>query len=276
MDLLPIVYALGVLGILGTVFGAALGFAGKKFAVKTDERAARIREVLGGANCGACGYAGCDAFAEAVAKGEARPEKCSPGGAKTAKAIGEIMGLEVEISEALVARIRCQGTCENAAPRYDYAGLESCRAAAAMAGGPKLCEYGCVGLGDCIAVCKFGAISKQEGIVAIDPEKCAGCGACAEICPRSIITLQKRSQSILVACRNKAIGKIARMQCKTACVGCKRCEKQCPSQAIHVVDGVAEINELLCTRCGACVESCPMRCIRNFYLEGETDRESCS
>ena len=266
MNFLPVLYALGVLGVLGLIFGAVLGFVGKKFAVEKDERAAAIREVLGGANCGACGYTGCDAFAEAVAKGEAKPNGCTPGGKKTAEAIGKILGVTVTEAEPLVARVRCQGTCENVSPRYDYAGPHSCRAAAAMAGGPKACEFGCLGFGDCLSRCPFHAITIMDGVADIDESKCTGCGICTAACPRSIIQLLPRDRTVIVLCRNKATGKVARLQCKTACVGCHRCEKNCPSDSIHVVDGVAEINPDTCTRCGACVEGCPMHCIKNVYV----------
>lgn len=265
--ILPILYAMLALGGLGVVFGLLLTFVDKKFAVPVDERAAQIREQLGGANCGACGFAGCDAFAAAVVAGEAPPDGCTPGGAKTAKAIADIMGMTVKTGDPLVARIRCHGTSENVSYRYAYEGLPSCRAAAGISGGPKQCEFACVGLGDCVNVCKFGAIKIEDNVAVIDENLCTGCGMCAKICPRVIIDLLPRNQTVMVACRNKAIGKIARQQCKTACVGCKRCEKSCPSDSIHVVNGVAEINYDTCTRCGACATVCPMHCIENFYLE---------
>lgn len=267
MNWIAILAALGVLGALGLLFGLVLGVVGKKFAVETDERVARVRDCLGGANCGACGYAGCDAFAEAVVKGEAKPNGCTPGGTKAAKAIGAIMGMDVSAMVPKVARVRCNGTCDNVASRYEYTGVQSCRAAASIAGGPKECHYGCLGYGDCLSRCAFGAISLQNGIAHVDPDKCTGCGMCEDACPRSIIHLLPRDKTIVVTCRNKAIGKIARLQCKTACVGCKRCERNCPSDAIHVVDGVALIDETKCTRCGACVAGCPMHCIQNFYEE---------
>ncbi len=265
--ILPILYAVAALGGLGMLFGLLLSFVAKKFAVPTDERVALIRDQLGGANCGACGFAGCDAFAAAVAAGEAQPNGCPAGGAKAAKAIAAIMGVDVETGDPLVARIRCHGTGENVSYRYTYQGLQSCRAASGISGGPKLCEFACVGLGDCVKVCRFNAIRVENNVAVIDENRCTGCGMCQKTCPRAIIDLLPRNQTVMVACRNKAIGKIARLQCKTACVGCKRCEKNCPSDSIHVVDGVAEINYDTCTRCGACVNSCPMHCIENFYLE---------
>ncbi len=266
---LKILYAAVALGGLGILFGIVLGFVGKKFAVKVDERVQAVRDAVAGANCGACGYAGCDAFAEAVVKGEADPNGCTPGGAKTAKEIAAIMGVDAKSAEPMVARVRCQGTCENVTPRYEYSGIPSCRAASSMSGGPSACEFGCVGLGDCVARCPFDAIKIEDGVAVIDEDKCTGCGVCVDTCPRSIINLLPRDQTVVVMCRNKAIGRIARLQCKTACVGCKRCEKQCPSDSIHVVDGVAIIDETTCTRCGACIQVCPMHCIVNFYERGD-------
>jgi len=271
---LKILYAVAALGGLGILFGIVLGFVGKKFAVKVDERVQAVRAAVAGANCGACGYAGCDAFAEAVVKGEADPAGCTPGGSKSAKEIAAIMGVDAKDTEPMVARVRCQGTCENVSPRYDYSGIQSCRAASSMSGGPSACEFGCVGLGDCVARCPFGAISIVDGVATIDEDKCTGCGVCVETCPRGIINLLPRDQTVVVMCRNKAIGRIARLQCKTACVGCKRCEKQCPSDSIHVIDGVAIIDETTCTRCGACIQVCPMHCIINFYERGDMVNEA--
>ena len=275
-EYLPVLYAIIALGGLGILFGLVLGVADKKFSVEVDERVSAVRSVVAGANCGACGYAGCDAYAAAVVKGEAKANACTPGGAQTAKAIAAIMGVDAETLEPMVARVRCQGTCENVSPRYEYAGLPSCRAASGIAGGPNACEFGCVGLGDCLNRCPFGAISLKDGVAVIDDEICTGCGVCVATCPRGIIQMLPKNQTIVVMCRNKAIGRIARLQCKTACVGCKRCEKQCPSDSIHVVDGVALIDESTCTCCGACILVCPMHCIVNYYDRNPADEAIAS
>ena len=265
MNVTLILYAVLVLSLIGLVFGLILGVAAKKFSVEQDERVAKVRECLGGANCGACGFAGCDAFAEAVVQGKAPVNGCTPGGNNAAKAIGAIMGVAAEEKEPVVARVRCSGNCENMVVRYNYEGFESCRAAASLGGGPKACYFACVGIGDCMRVCKFGAITISDGVAHIDPNKCAGCGMCEEACPRNIIHLLPRSQTILVACRNKAVGRIARNQCKTACIACGKCARTCPNEAITVVDGVAQIDETKCSRCGACVPACPMHCIHNLF-----------
>jgi Na+-translocating ferredoxin:NAD+ oxidoreductase RNF subunit RnfB len=262
---LPILYAVIALGGLGILFGLVLGVADKKFSVEVDDRVSAVRAAVAGANCGACGYAGCDAYAEAVVRGDAKANACTPGGTKTAKAIAEIMGVNAEAQEPMVARVRCQGTCERVSPRYDYTGVPNCRAASGISGGPNACEFGCVGFGECVSVCAFDAIHMIDGIAVVDDDACTGCGMCVEVCPRSIIKMMPTDQTVVVMCRNEAIGRIAKNQCKTACIACKRCEKACPSESIKVVNGVAIIDETTCTRCGACVPVCPMHCIVNFY-----------
>ena len=261
-----ILTAVLVLCGVGLVCSVMLVVAAKFMAVPSDEKQQECEKALPGANCGACGYAGCDAFAQAVVDGAASPNGCTPGGKKTAAAIGAILGVAVEDVNTPVARVRCQGTCENVSARYDYVGLPTCRAAAAMSGGPTQCEFGCLGMGDCLNHCPFHAITIVNGVASIDESLCTGCGTCVATCPRGIISLLPRDRTVVVLCRNKAVGRIARLQCKTACVGCHRCEKSCPSDSIHVVDGVAEINPDTCTRCGACAEVCPMHCIQNLYV----------
>ena len=275
-SMIPVLYAIAALGGLGILFGIVLGFADKKFSVEVDERVSAVRSAVAGANCGACGYAGCDGYAEAVVRGEAKANACTPGGAKTANAIAAIMGVDADALESMVARVRCQGTCDNVSPRYDYSGIASCRAAGNLAGGPNACEFSCVGLGDCVNRCPFGAISMVEGVAVVNEDVCTGCGMCVATCPRGIIQMLPKDQTIVVLCRNEATGRLARLQCKTACVGCKRCEKQCPSDSIHVVNGVAIIDETTCTRCGACIPACPMHCIVNYYERDPLDEALAS
>ncbi|MEN6635409.1 MAG: RnfABCDGE type electron transport complex subunit B, partial [Clostridiaceae bacterium] len=186
---LPIIYAVLALGGLGILLGIVLGLADKKFAVEVDERVSAVRAAVAGANCGACGYAGCDAYAEAVVRGDAKANACTPGGAKTVKEIAAIMGVSAEALEPMVARVRCQGTCERVTMRYDYSGVPSCRAVSGIAGGPNACEFGCVGFGECLSVCAFGAITMVDGVAIIDDDVCTGCGMCVDICPRNIIQM---------------------------------------------------------------------------------------
>ena len=258
---MTILYAGLLLGALGLIFGGVLTFASKKFHVEVDERVAKVRECLGGANCGACGYPGCDGFAAAVVEGKAPVTGCAPAGEKGAKAIAAIMGVEAGSSEKMVARVICQGENGIAKERYAYDGYQSCATAAGLAGGPKECRFACLGLGDCMDKCAFGAISMRDGIAHIDPDKCAACGVCVKTCPRGVIKLLPLSSNVIVRCRNSDVARIARSVCMDACIGCGRCKKECQYEAITVEGGFARINPDKCTRCGACAAVCPCKCI---------------
>lgn len=265
MNWTVIVFALGVMGVLGAVFGVVLSIADKMFSVEADERAGAIREAVAGANCGACGYAGCDAFAEAVARGEAPVTGCGPAGAKGASAIAAIMGVAAgPVEERKVARVFCQGTCEAAKDRYAYEGLESCALAATMAGGPKECASACLGLGDCLRACPFDAIEMQNGIAKIYVDKCVACGKCIPACPRKIIHFTPAEDVVFVACQNHDSPKAARSACTKACISCGRCVKACMVDAITIIDNCAVIDQEKCTRCGACVPVCPDGSIRDM------------
>lgn len=262
MDATAIAYAAAVLGGLGILFGVFLSFADKKFAVTVDPRIEKITENLARANCGACGYPGCDQFAMAVLKGEAPVGGCTPGGTKTAAMLAQIMGVEgKQEEEPQVARLLCQGEFGVSHLRYEYDGLESCRAAVNLSGGPRKCNYACVGLGDCVRVCKFDAMKIVNGLVVIDEDKCTACGMCVTECPRDAIELLPRSATVTVRCRNLDTAKEAMQSCTMACIGCRRCEKACRFDAIHVVNNCAKIDTDKCTRCGECVPVCPTKCI---------------
>ncbi len=268
MNYTLIILAFIILGALGVVFGIVLTIAEKKFAVEADPRVAQIRACLGGANCGACGYAGCDAFAVAVVEGEAKPSDCPPAGAKGAEAIAAILGSEYrEPSERVVARVLCNGEQGVVKDRYEYDGYQSCAVAASLAGGPKACRFSCIGLGDCAKACVFDAITMKDKLAQIDENKCTACGMCVEKCPRNVISLLPVKQTVYVACRNTDSGREARAACMMACIACGRCEKTCPSGAVKVVNGVAIIDDSKCTRCGACAKVCPCKCIEDLFAE---------
>ena len=258
---MTILYAGLLLGALGIIFGGVLSFASKKFHVEVDERIGKVRECLGGANCGACGYPGCDGFAAAVVEGKAPINGCAPAGEKGLKAIAAIMGQDAGASEKMVARILCQGENGIAKERYAYDGYQSCATAAGLAGGPKDCRFACLGLGDCMDVCAFGAIKMENGIAHIDPDVCTACGNCVKVCPRGVIKLLPLSASVTVRCRNSDVARMARAVCMTACIACGRCKKECQYDAIVVEGGFARILPDKCTRCGACAAVCPCKCI---------------
>ena len=263
MNIFEILMPMIVLGGLGLVFGVVLGVAAKIFAVEKDERIDRIIAVLPCANCGGCGYAGCSAYASSVANGTADVAACTVGGEECASKVAEIMGVKAEYVKK-VARIKCAGDCEASPSRYKYKGLESCEAAARLGGGPKSCFYGCMGLGSCAKVCDRGAISIQNGIAVVDEEKCGACGKCVSVCPKKLIEIVPAKQKYVVACVSKDKGSEMKAACSTGCIGCKICEKTCPSEAIAVEDNIAKIDYEKCTLCGVCAEKCPRKIIKQF------------
>ncbi|MCQ2440555.1 MAG: Fe-S cluster domain-containing protein [Clostridia bacterium] len=244
-----------IVTVIGLIAGLGLALASKFMAVPTDEKQEKVRECLPGANCGACGYSGCDGYAAAVASGEAPPDKCAPGGSSTAVALAELLGVEVN-TEPKVAFIACNGSAENTEAKYAYSGMMSCAAANLVQSGPMQCKYGCIGFGDCYKSCPFGAITMQNGRPVICKDICVGCGKCASVCPKSLISIIPKSAKVHVSCANKAKGVQVAKSCKVSCISCQMCAKNCPSGAIEIKDNVAVINYDLCTSCGKCKEVC--------------------
>ncbi len=249
------------LGIIGLFFGGLLAFASIVFKVEKDERIDKIADALPGANCGGCGYAGCSALAEAIIKDGVRPSKCNLMNEKIANDISNILGTKASIPEKKVARLNCMGTCEVAKSKYIYEGIDDCYALSLLSGGPKACEYGCMGGGSCVKVCKFGALSIQNGIASIDEDKCTGCGMCESVCPKKVIRLQYVKNKVYVACASKDKGVETKNYCQIGCIGCKICEKNCPTGAITVKDNRARIDYSKCTSCGLCAQKCPKKVI---------------
>lgn len=256
-----ILIAACVVGGTGIIIGLLLGFAGKAFEVKVDEKEIAIRENLPGNNCGGCGYAGCDALAKAIAGGEAEANACPVGGAEVAQKIAEIMGSMVEVTKR-VAFVKCIGDCEKAKDRFNYYGNEDCnQAALSTGGGPKACTYGCMGFGSCVKVCEFDAIHIENGIAVVDIEKCVACGKCIKECPKKLIELVPYEQKQKVACNSNEFGKDVKAVCQAGCIGCKLCEKNCEFDAIKVENNIAHIDYDKCTNCGKCKEKCPVKVI---------------
>ncbi|MDR1641353.1 MAG: RnfABCDGE type electron transport complex subunit B [Clostridiales bacterium] len=251
-----------ILGGMGLLFGIGLGVAAIKFKVEEDPLVPAIRAALPGANCGGCGYAGCDALAEAMAKGEAPPSACPVGGPSCAKAVAEILGVDAGDVERKNAFVRCGG-CEGKAKfRYTYQGLHDCKAAMQLAsGGSKSCSYGCLGGGSCIAACQFGAISYKDGIAVIDKDKCTACGMCIKACPKNLIAFERYDCKTRVLCSSKDLGKVVRQNCTVGCIACKLCVKACEYGAIQVTNNVASVDPAKCVSCGACARKCPAKCI---------------
>ena len=259
-----IIIAAIVLGVVGVIVGAALVYIGNKFHVEVDEREVAIREVLPGNNCGACGYAGCDAVAGAIVAGEASAAACPVGGAAVAEKINAIMGTSAQAAARKVAFVKCNGTCENTDTQSIYTGIKDCRAAALSGLNPWKCGFGCLGYGSCASVCPQNAITVKDGAALVDAEKCVGCGLCVKECPKGLIELIPFGQIRAVQCVNSDKGKDVKDVCSVGCIGCKLCTKQCETGAITVDNSIAHINYELCNDCGACAAKCPRHTIRNI------------
>ncbi len=257
-----IVIAAIMIGAVGLFVGVFLGVASKVFAVPVDEKEVAVRELLPGANCGACGYAGCDALAAAIAKGEAPIAACVVGGAPVASQIGEVMGQTAEVGERKVAFVRCTGDCEKTTDTYDYSGPKSCAAVKfAPGGGSKSCRYGCTGFGDCVNVCEFDAIHIVKGIAKVDEDKCKDCKKCIEACPKGMIIEVPAERVSHIGCVNPDRGKPVMDNCGVGCISCQKCVRTCENGAITMVGGFPVIDYSKCDDCGKCKEGCPRKCI---------------
>lgn len=265
MDLILIaVISLGAIGLVAPVI---LYAASKKFAVYEDPRIAQVSEVLPQANCGGCGYPGCSGFAAACVKaGSLEGKLCPVGGQPTMEKVAAILGLEAAASEPKVAVVRCNGTCANRPKLTKYDGVRSCVVANSTYGGESGCTFGCLGCGDCVSACTFGAIkmNPETGLPEVDESKCTACGACAKACPRSIIEIRpkgKNNRRVYVQCVNKDKGAVARKACTAACIGCGKCVKVCPFEAITLENNLAYIDPAKCKSCRKCEMECPQNAI---------------
>ena len=258
----PIIIAAIVVVGIGAVCAAVLVVASKLFGVEEDERVAKIRECLPGANCGACGYVGCDDYAKALSKDKnVKANLCIPGSDLVSKQISEILGVEFENVIEQIAFVHCYGDCEYTSNKMEYAGVKSCLAEKTLYGGKGKCTFGCLGHGDCVAVCPHDAICIENGIARINTRKCVGCGLCEKTCPQGIIEIVPDSYKMIITCSNTEKGAIVRNECSKGCIGCKKCEKACPHGAITVTNNLAQIDYEKCCSCGECVKGCPVGCI---------------
>ncbi|MCR5041747.1 MAG: RnfABCDGE type electron transport complex subunit B [Clostridia bacterium] len=256
----PIAIAVIFVGAVGLVCGAAIVVLSKFFAVPADEKAEEIEALLPGANCGACGFSGCSGYASALSKGETeKVNLCKPGGQDVADAVSALLGKESAAVETVVAVVRCRGWNGVAVKKHKYDGISSCRLASQLYGGEKACPNGCLGLGDCVDACPFGAIYvSDKGVARVDPDKCRACGICVDTCPKKLIDLLPAERAAAaVLCRNTQKGAQTRKACANGCIGCMKCQKACETGAVKVTDFCAEVDFSLCTGCGKCEEVCP-------------------
>ena len=257
-----IILAIVSVSVIGLICSIVLAVASKIMAVPVDETEVKIRDCLPGANCGACGYAGCDGYAAALAKGEIqKANMCVPGGDSTARKIADILGIEAGDVVEQVAVIHCRGDCDVTGDKLNYQGINSCAAAKLFYGGHGKCTYGCLGYGDCASVCPNNAICIEKGIARIDTRRCIGCGLCAKKCPNGLITTEDDTIKTMVTCNNKDKGAVTRKSCTHGCIGCFKCAKECPAHAITVENNLAKIDYSKCIHCGKCAEVCTTGCI---------------
>jgi electron transport complex protein RnfB len=255
-----------VLAGLGIVFGVALAIVAARFVVKVDPKVEKVRETLPGANCGACGFAGCMGYAEAVAGNpDVAVNLCAPGKSAVAEKIAEITGKKAEKVDPKIARVFCQGGKSLSQRKFIYTGVMDCTAAVLAAGGDKSCEYGCLGYATCMRACPFGAITMSaENLPLINSEKCTACGKCVAACPKQVIELALMSKAVVISCHSRDKGIDVKKKCQVGCIACGICVRTCPVDAIKIDNNLARIDHGKCIVCGLCVKKCPTSAIHDY------------
>lgn len=255
-----IIYTIICAIVIAFILGVLLGLFKKIFHVDTDPKVEKVREALSGANCGGCGLAGCDAFAGAVVKGDAPANGCVAGGADVAGKISDILGKAGVEVKPKVAFLACRGSKECAADKGIYYGVETCKGAQLVTNGTKKCAFGCIGLGDCVKVCLFGALSMgPDGLPVVDKSKCVACGKCASACPKRLFkTIDADTKGPVALCSSHSDNKPQiRKDCSAGCFKCGMCARKCEAGAVDVSSGIPVIDYTKCTQCGECIKACP-------------------
>ena len=257
---MEILYAALVLGGMGLLFGGLLTLTSKVFAVPANPTRDAVREALPGANCGGCGYPGCDGCADAIAAGKAPVNACPVGGADVSAKIAAIMGVEpADAADRKVARVICQGDLQHCRNKFAYEGIHDCISASLVNDGNRSCKYACLGLGTCVKACAFDAIHIDErlGIAVVDEDKCVACGKCVEACPKHVLDLHPVTEPVRLLCRAAEEGYVVSDNCRTGCIGCERCLHACKFDAITMVNHLPVIDKSKCRSCMMCAEACP-------------------
>ncbi len=263
----PILTATVCVALIGLIIGILLVNLGRKFAVEVDPKEEAVRSALPGNNCGACGYAGCDAMAAAIARGEAPVNGCPVGGDPVGEVVAQIMGVEMTAAAKKVAFVKCSGDCERAEHTANYVGINDCRAAVSAGLDAKGCKQGCLGFGSCEKACPFDAIHVINGVAYVNRVKCRACGKCVSACPKQLIEILPDLNQYAVACSNTEKGKAVKAVCSAGCIGCGICVKQCENDAVHVTSNLSKIDYDKCQNCGKCAEKCPVKVISKRYAD---------
>lgn len=251
----------GILAALAVLIVALILIVGKVFKVNMDEKVTKIMENLAGANCGGCGCSGCSGFAAKLASGEGDLADCHVTSPEKKAEIAAMLGIELKDEERTVAVVKCNGGLANAPEAFEYMGNPTCAANNSLLGGNKLCKFGCLGCGDCKAVCPESAIKISDKLSEVDPDRCISCGACIKECPKHIIERIPATAPVYVACSSTCKGKDVMNVCKVGCIGCTMCAKKCPHGAITMVDNLPVFDYTKCTGCKTCVAVCPRHII---------------
>lgn len=229
--MLSVLTALVTIGGLTLVLASLLVVANRLLHVAEDPRVGAVEGMLPHTNCGACGYPGCAAFAEALVSGDVLPGKCSVSSPEQHSQIAAYLQVDVGAEEKRVARLACAGGSNVARHRAHYEGLESCSAAALVAGGGKACFWGCLGLADCERACDFDAIEMDSHqLPVVDEDRCTACGDCVEACPKDLFSIHPAEERLWVACSSLAHGDEILEDCEVACTACGRCAMDAPGQ----------------------------------------------
>lgn len=263
---MSIFLAILIVAALGGLFGYGLSVAEKRLAIEKDPMVLALEPIMPGANCGVCGYAGCNAYAAAVASGEADLGLCTPGGPSLVEKMSEIMGLKIDpVADfrRMVAHVMCRGNLDYTARDYYYDGLEDCNAAALLLGGDNTCKSSCLRLGSCIRVCPTDAIYKdEEGYIIVDEKKCISCEKCVLVCPTGAMKMIGEGDEYAIECNNHESGGKVRKYCSVGCIGCKICEVKYPESGCTVERFLATFDQMVeHHQIPEAAEACPTKCI---------------
>lgn len=266
-----ILFASVLIGVIGLISGILLAISSIVMSVKSNKKQEAIRSMLPGANCGACGYTGCDGYAEALAlQKEKNIALCKPGGQATVDQLSRYLNLETMQAEKTTAMVLCRGNCQQTAKKADYQGVKSCHMAKQVANGDGQCGYGCLGYGDCVSACNYEALHLIDGIAFVDANKCTSCMQCIQNCPQHIIQLIPYEKAVsVVFCSNEDRAPVANKVCQSSCIACGLCVKNCPEHCITIENNHAKIDYQKCTNCTACQKVCPHHCILSLYTANE-------